>query len=276
MQDFRSMVLLTTGAPRLPVEAVQRRLSRWTGRHFLRAHEARPSFAVGAAEVYKVSPSPRFPMSVTLLPGCYWACEPIEPYARYLRRRGSEAEVARMAETHGALIVVSHATAAPARAAMYLAKLTAALMDGDTPFVLVPPAGKARRISKTLRSRLGRARGPDAVVGDLISVRTVAGPVSGHVVCVSRGVEMFGLPEIALPARPGEAKAAGSAIKWAAAAQVQAGRRLERGQAFLHPVFGTLRVVPTLFHRHIRLSNAVCLAPLDAERVEPRAQRRVS
>jgi len=266
------MVLLTTGEPRLSVEAVQRRLSRWTGRHFLRAREARPSFAVGAAEVYKISPSPRFPMSVTVLPGRYWACEDIEPYARYIRRRGSEAEVARMAATRGALIVVSHATAESGRAAMYLAKLTAALMEPDTPFLLVPPAGKARRVSKTLRSRLGRARGADAVVTDLIAVRTVAGPVSGHVVCISRGLETFGLPEIALPARPEEAKAAGSAIKWAAAAQVQAGRRLRHGQAFLHPVFGTLRVVPTLFHRHIRLSNAVCLAPIDAERDTPEAR----
>jgi len=240
----RCIVLMTRGRPQLRVENVRRRLSRWTGLVL----GSGSSFIKGNGEKFLVSLNGETDLAVTLLQHSYWDYEDIRPYVLEAALAGDEELAELMSGCGGATVIEEHRATDGPTATAHLAKLAAAIMEVETPVVVVPPAMISWRVDNDIRSVLGRATRAEDLLGPLVGfhVAPVQPPAAGKYLCYAQGMQLFDLPDMGIYCNDNLESAMG-ALRAAAKALVGGGKAPAVGETLSVEGAGELRFIEPEF-----------------------------
>ena len=120
--------------------------------------------------------------------------------------------------------------------------VAAALMENDTPVLVVPVSLKASMVSSEMRSALGRASAPADLMPWAINFQFLAEDES-HGVALTMGMQQFGLPNVAMRYTADNAHEAAGAVQSLAIYQVHCGKPMPVGDTMTIPDHGDLRCV---------------------------------
>ncbi|MHC4982297.1 MAG: DUF4261 domain-containing protein [Planctomycetota bacterium] len=259
---FRSLVLLTAARAQLRAENVKRRITRWTGLGFGEGKEAE-NFIVGgdAGEIVMAKLDKEHLFLVNLLDRPYWETEDPKPYVEQAEADGNESLAEQLTACRGAVVIDSHLSPDPGVAVMYLAKLAAAVMEKDTPVLVVPASLKADAVRNEMRSALGRASELKDLLPYLLNFQVLPVGAAGEVMCTTLGMKLFDLPNVVMRSAADDLELAATAVQSVAAYVVQRKKRIAVGDTVGIPSLGELRVVePDESLRRSGVESAIALA----------------
>lgn len=237
MGTSRSMVLLTKGRPSLQVENIQRRLGRWAGCVFgskdgdFVVHTKDSPFAMA-----KLAGEHLF--MITLLPRSYWESEDSSIFLQ--GAQGDSRLEAMLMVCKGAVLIDSQVGTAASMP--FLAKLTAAMMEKDTPVLILPTSGRSHLVCDDLRTTLVKARSAEQLLPLLLNFQVIPRG-DGEYLCLTMGMQMFDLPDVAMRCTQGEYERVAAAVQSTAAYQAQQGKALPVGDTMTIPGLGDLTAV---------------------------------
>lgn len=241
---FRSIVLLTKGAPVVDSEKVKQRLGKWLNVRFTERSDEASNFFVGDGNMYMAKLHGTNIYMVTLLNRPYWDSEDLLPYEYLLNLGNKTSLLESMKNTQGAIMIDAHIGSTPQQM-LGLAKLAVSLMASNTTVLLSPAAYHPEKITTELAQKLIGAKQAADLLGPLCSVVPLRMDEKTQRVQVrTRGLAMFDLPDVLVETqgRPEQVQQAMEVVQSVSMYQVQRGKALPPGDTCSVPDAGSYRV----------------------------------
>ena len=196
IENWQSIVLLTTGKPQLADDNITRRLARWTGCTFSGSEDDSENFVVLGPQTGMIKLAGEFLFAVTVLERSYFDSEDARPYLEQAGQAGDEHLAGLLRSCRGAIIIDAHIIERPYESLLYLAKTAAAMMEQDTPVMLVPPSLVVRAVSGELRSAMGRANDAAELMPHVMNFSAAPEARDDRLACSTLGMDMLTLPNV--------------------------------------------------------------------------------
>ena len=196
MENWQSIVLLTKGKPQLAADNITRRLTRWTGCTFSGRQDESENFVVLSPPTGMIKLAGEFLFAVTVLERSYFDSEDAHPYLEQAKLADDERLAGLLRSCRGAILIGAHIIERPYESLHYLAKIAAAMMEEDTPVMLVPPSLVARAVSGELRSAMGHADDVDELMPHVMNFSAAPEAQGGLITCSTLGMHMLALPNV--------------------------------------------------------------------------------
>ncbi|MBT3202380.1 MAG: hypothetical protein HN350_20965 [Phycisphaerales bacterium] len=196
MENCQSIVLLTTGKPQLAVENIIRRLTRWTNCQFSKHDDESENFVTLSPTTGIIKLGGEFMFTVTILERSYFDTEDAQPYLEQAELSGDNRLAGLLQSCSGAILIDAHIITQPYKSILYLAKIAAAMMEQDTPVMLVPPSLVVREVSGELRSAMGRATDATELMPHMMNFSAEPNAQGDQVTCLTFGMHMLALPNV--------------------------------------------------------------------------------
>ena len=268
MENWQSIVLLTTGKPQLAADNITRRLTRWTGCTFSGRQDESENFVVLSPPTGMIKLAGEFMFAVTVLERSYFDSEDAHPYLEQAKLADDERLAGLLRSCRGAIIIDAHIIERPCESLHYLAKIAAAMMEQDTPVMLVPPSLVVRAVSGELRSAMGRADDVDELMPHVMNFSAAPEAQGGLIACLTLGMHMLALPNVIMRCCQDQedVEQCAQAVQSLAAYMVNRRQAVSVGDTteIASGSLGFLRVVPAT-------RDGKALDPQDAIALEPTA-----
>jgi len=172
----------------------------------------------------------------------YWQTEDVRPYLAQAEMEDDRRLSKYLRACRGAMLLDAHVSPDLPQSLLYLAKLTAAAIEGDTPVLVVPTSLKACVVSSEMRSALGRAAAPADLLPHVLNFQLLAENESRGV-ARTFGMQVFGLPNVAMRYSADTVHQIAGAVQSVAAYQVHCGEAMPIGDTMTIPNLPDLRCI---------------------------------